>query len=134
MKKLLTLVTLILLPLFTLPALALEKEPFTQERFEALQAAGEVVLIDVFASWCPTCKKQQEVLTQFRAENPNAEFHILVVDFDKDKDWVRHFRAPRQSTLLLYVGDKQYWYSVAETRHEVIADEINKAIVAASKS
>lgn len=134
MKKQLALVALVLLPLFTLPALALEKESFTQERFEALQAAGEVVLIDVFATWCPTCKKQQEALTQFRAKNPDAEFHILVVDFDKDKDWVRHFRAPRQSTLLLYVGDKQYWYSVAETRYEVIAEEINKAIVAASKS
>lgn len=134
MKKILVVVCLAFLSLFTLPALALEKEPFTQERFDALQTEGEVVLIDVFATWCPTCKKQQEALTQFRAKNPDAEFHILVVDFDKDKDWVRHFRAPRQSTLLLYAGDKQHWYSVAETRYEVIAEEINKAIAAASKS
>lgn len=130
MQKLLAIVTLTLLTLFSLQTMALEKEPFTQERFEALQAAGEVVLIDVFATWCPTCKKQQEVLTRFRTDNPDADFHILVVDFDKDKEWVSHFRAPRQSTLLLYVGDKQYWYSVAETRYEVIADEINKAIAA----
>lgn len=134
MKQMLTLVALVLIPLLTLPALALEKEPFTQERFEALQAAGEVVLVDVFATWCPTCRKQQDVLTRFRTENPDAEFHILVVDFDKNKEWVRHFRAPRQSTLLLYVGDKQQWYSVAETRYDVIAEAINKAITAASKS
>jgi thiol-disulfide isomerase/thioredoxin len=130
MKKILVLVSLILLPLLSLNTLALEKEPFTQERFEALQTAGEVVLIDVFATWCPTCKQQQEVLARFRTDNPDADFHILVVDFDKDKEWVSHFRAPRQSTQLLYAGDKQYWYSVAETRYEVIADEINKAIAA----
>lgn len=110
--------------------MALEKAPFTRERFETLQAAGEVVLIDVFATWCPTCKKQQEIHGEFRAESPDVEFHILVVDFDKDKGWVNHFRAPRQSTLLLYVGEKQYWYSVAETRYEIIAEELNKAIAA----
>ena len=132
MKKLWLLLAFVLLPLLSTQAMALDKKPFTQERFDTLQAAGEVVLIDVFATWCPTCKKQQDILTRFRADNPDADFHILVVDFDKDKEWVSHFRAPRQSTLLLYVGDKQYWYSVAETRYEVIASELNKAISASN--
>ncbi len=34
-----------------------EDEAFTQERFEALQAEGALILLDVFASWCPTCAK-----------------------------------------------------------------------------
>jgi len=84
MQKLLTNITLTLLTLFSLQTMALEKEPFTQECFEALQAAGEVVLIDVFATWWPTCKKQQEVLARCRTDNPDADFHILVVDFDKN--------------------------------------------------
>jgi len=111
-------------------AMALEKEPFSEERFDELQAAGEVVLIDVYATWCSTCKRQQEVLKQYREENPDKTFHILEVDFDDDKQWVRHFRAPRQSTLLLYTGEKQFWYSVAETRKDVIAGELDKALVA----
>jgi thioredoxin 1 len=41
---------------------------------------------------------------------------------------VRQFRAPRQSTLLLYRGNKQHWFAVAETRLEVISAEIIKAI------
>jgi thioredoxin 1 len=69
-------------------AFALEKEPFSPERFAALQEAGEVVLVDVFADWCSTCKK-------------------------------------------LYSGDKQFWYSVAETRPEVIGAELDKAFKAA---
>ena len=107
---------------------ARDKEPFTQARFDALQASGAVVLIDIYAPWCPTCKQQQKVFEQFRAANPDKKFTILVVDYDKHKDVVRQFRAPRQSTLLLYRGNKQHWFAVAETRVEVISAEIIKAI------
>ena len=109
-------------------AYALEKEKFTQERFDALQKAGEVVLVDVFATWCPTCKKQQAAIESYRANNPDKTFYVLEVDFDSQKEFVKQFRAPRQSTLLLYKGDKQFWFSVAETRPEVIAAELDKAI------
>lgn len=109
-------------------AYALEKEKFTQERFDALQKAGEVVLVDVFATWCPTCKKQQAAIESYRSNNPDKTFYVLEVDFDSQKEFVKQFRAPRQSTLLLYKGDKQFWFSVAETRPEVIAAELDKAI------
>ncbi|WP_406827746.1 thioredoxin family protein [Microbulbifer sp. ARAS458-1] len=128
--KKLSLITILALGLAT-SALGQQKEPFDEARFKALKAAGEVVLVDVFAEWCPTCAKQQEVLEQYRAQNPDKQFHVLVVDFDQDKEWVRHFRAPRQSTLVLFAGEEQTWFSVAETRPEVIARELDKAIAAA---
>ncbi len=111
-------------------AFALEKEPFDPARFAELQQAGEVVLVDVYADWCSTCKKQQAALAAYREANPDKVFHILSVDFDTEKEWVRHFRAPRQSTLLIYAGESQFWYSVAESRPEVIAAELDKAIKA----
>jgi len=109
-------------------AYALDKEPFTQARFDALQAAGAVVLVDVYAPWCPTCRQQQKALEQYRANNPGKKFTILEVDYDKNKDVVRQFRAPRQATLLLYRGTTQHWFAVAESRPEVIAAELSKAI------
>lgn len=115
------------------PALALEKEKFSMERFEALQQEGAVIMVDIFATWCPTCARQQEVIADYRANNPDKVFHILEVDFDSQKEWVRHFRAPRQSTILLYAGEEQFWYSVAETRPEVIAAEIDKAVMAVAR-
>jgi len=118
----------LLLLVFAISAHALEREPYTQARFEALQATGEVVLVDIHADWCSTCAKQQAALEQYRAANPGKKFHILKVDFDRQKDLVRQFRAPRQSTFLLYKGNDQFWYSVAETRYEVIAAEIDKAL------
>jgi thioredoxin 1 len=111
----------------TTGALALEAEPYSPDRFAELQADGALVLIDVFATWCPTCKRQQEILDKYVAEHPEVPLHVLQVDFDRDKDHVRTLRAPRQSTLLLFKGETQFWYSVAETREDVIFDAIDRA-------
>jgi len=117
--------------LFT-SANAFEKEPYTQERFDELQAAGEVVLVDVFATWCPTCKKQQAAISAYFEANPDQKIHVLVVDFDDNKDLVSQFRAPRQSTLILYKNNEQIWFSVAESRADVIAAEFDKALTPGS--
>lgn len=126
LKQLLTI--FVLLFTFTFNANATTDEPYTAERFKALQEAGEVVLLDIHATWCSTCAKQQVALNKYIAKNPDSKFHILKIDFDKQKDVVRQFRAPRQSTFLLYKGQKQFWYSVAESRYDVIAAELDKAI------
>lgn len=130
-KQLLTtflLTTFILLSACSHNANATGKETYTAERFKTLQEAGEVVLLDIHATWCSTCKKQQVALNKYIAKNPENKFHILTIDFDGQKDIVRQFRAPRQSTFLLYKGKEQFWYSVAETRYDVIAEELDKAI------
>jgi thioredoxin 1 len=72
-----------------------EKEPFSPERFKALQAEGALVVLDVFAEWCPTCAKQQEVLAAYRQAHPDVKLHVLEIDFDNDKKAVSEFRAPR---------------------------------------
>jgi len=112
----------------SLPAVALDKEPFSQGRFDALRAKGELVLVDVFADWCSTCAKQQDILQSYVDQHPEVDLHILEVNYDEDKDVVRQLRAPRQSTLLLYKGEKQHWYSVAETNKDVIFETINRAV------
>ena len=107
-------------------ATAHTKEVFTYERFEELQARGALVLVDIFADWCPDCAIQQTVLDVYRERRPDVALHTLVVDFDTEKDVVTYFRAPRQSTLILYRGTERLWFSVAETREEVIAQALNE--------
>ena len=113
--------------LLSTSVLALEAEEFNQERFQELQAQDALILVDIFATWCPTCARQHEILEKFQQEHPEVDLHILTVDYDDDRETVRHFRAPRQSTLLLYKGEDQHWFSVAETREEVIFSEIKRA-------
>ena len=111
----------------TTSSFALDSEAFSEERFETLQAENAIVLIDVWAPWCPTCKRQREILSDFQDQHPEVDFTILEVDFDDDKDLVRKFRAPRQSTLALYRGEEQIWFSVAETRKDAIFEELLNA-------
>ncbi|MBK6960415.1 MAG: thioredoxin family protein [Gammaproteobacteria bacterium] len=102
-------------------------EPFTAARFAALQADNALILVDVAATWCPTCKAQKAVIDAFRQQHPELGLHVLTVDFDTQKDWVKHFKAPRQSTLLVYKGSEQRWFAVAETREDVIAAALRQA-------
>lgn len=101
-------------------------EKFDEARFKELQEAGEVILVDVSASWCPTCKKQEQVIKKWLNDHADKRLHVLKVDFDTQKKWVSHFRAPRQSTLILFKGEQQIWFSVAEDREHVIATALSR--------
>ncbi|MBH3423972.1 thioredoxin family protein [Pseudomonas gessardii] len=119
-----------LIVMFAMVGQVFASEPYSQERFDKLQASGELVLVDVNAPWCPTCKKQKQIINQWIEQNPDKNLHVLDVDFDTRKDLVAQFRAPRQSTLLLYKGNKQVWFSVAETRGPVIGAAIEQGFSA----
>lgn len=102
-------------------------EPFTEARFRALQAEGALILVDVAADWCPTCRRQKTILARFQEQHPEAGLRILTVDFDRQKEWVKHFKAPRQSTFILFRGEAQQWFAVAEVGEEIIFDRLLRA-------
>lgn len=104
-----------------------QAEPFSEARLKALQAENALVLVDIAADWCPTCAKQKTILAKFQKMYPDANLNVLTVDFDTQKDWVIHFKAPRQSTFVLFKGATQRWFAVAETREDVIFDELLRA-------
>lgn len=106
---------------------AAEKQPFDQTVFEQLQNDGKVVLVDVYAGWCPTCLKQQKILSNYLESHPSRELHILEVNFDDQKEALKSLKARRQSTLILYKGTERLWFSVAETSQDLITAEIEKA-------
>lgn len=108
-------------------SMAQAKTPFTPEAFQQAQANNEVVLIDVYASWCPTCRRQSTVLADYFQQHPTSKIKVFVVDYDEQKQWVTHFKAPRQSTLILFKGKQQLWMSVAETNAEKIAAALVQA-------
>ena len=113
------LVSLLLLGLSS-ATFAFDKTPYSKAAFEKAQKAGDVVLIDVYADWCPTCERQQLIINAYFKEVPKSQIKVMVIDFDKDKDMVTYYKAPRQSTLYIYQGGEQKYFSVAETRRRKI--------------
>ena len=41
---------------------AADRIPFDQKAFEAAQAAGKSILVDVSAPWCPVCRAQKPIV------------------------------------------------------------------------
>jgi thioredoxin 1 len=110
------------------PSLAQDEKPFTPQAFQAAQKAGKPILIEIHASWCPTCKAQKPILSELMAQTKFSNMAVLRVDFDAQKDSVRQFGAQVQSTLIVYKGDKEVGRSVGDTRRESIAALLEKAI------
>ncbi len=91
---------------------------YTPKAFTAAQESGETILVDVTADWCPTCKAQEPILDELRAEESLEEVVFIRLDFDVHKDFLRAHNVPRQSTILIFDGDAEVGRSVAETDRE----------------
>jgi thioredoxin-like negative regulator of GroEL len=113
----------IVLALFVATTAALARQPYNETAFQKAQASGKIVLVDVYASWCPVCRKQQPILQSLEKQTPGLV--VYVVDFDKAKDVVRKFNAQSQSTLIVFKGGKEIGRSVGVSDPDSI-----KALVA----
>jgi len=108
-------------------AVSREAVRFTPERFAALQAEEALVLVEIHATWCVTCRRQREIVRRYRELHPEVDLVLLSIDFDTQKPAVEALGAKYQSTLVLYRGRERLWYSVAETREQVIFAALNRA-------
>jgi thioredoxin len=100
-------------------------QPFDAKAFQSAQAAEKAILVDVTASWCPTCKKQRPIVQQIEKEKPNLV--VYEVDFDTAKDVLKRFRVQYQSTLIVFRGAKEVARSTGETDPALIRAMISKA-------
>jgi thiol-disulfide isomerase/thioredoxin len=91
-----------LFAILAVPSTADAATPFEANAFQAAQAAGKTILIDVYAPWCPVCRKQQPILESIQKERPTLV--IYRVDFDSAKDVLKRFRAQQQGTLIVFKG------------------------------
>jgi len=91
-------------------------ENFTTERYEQLQQEEAVFMVEVWASWCSTCRAQGKALETLQQEEQFADVTILRLDWDEQKDEAGKLNAWRQSTLIMNKGDKEMARVVAETR------------------
>jgi thiol-disulfide isomerase/thioredoxin len=109
-------------------AIAFEQQKFDSASFKAAQAANKSIVVDIWASWCPTCKAQHAVLDSLATKPEYARVVVFQVDFDNQKDAVKYFNARQQSTLIAFKGDKETTRLVGETGAAPIQDLLNSAL------
>lgn len=109
-------------------AVALDKKPFDRANFEAAQAAGKPILIDVSAPWCPTCKAQAPILSKLMSDPRFKGMIAFSIDYDSQKDLLRTFNVQRQSTLIVFKGKQEAGRSTGDTNPASIEAMLAKAI------
>jgi thiol-disulfide isomerase/thioredoxin len=84
------------------------------QAFAVAQAAEKPILVEVHASWCPTCAKQRPILAALEKTTELSDLVVFDVDFDSQKDIVRQFGAQMQSTLIVFKGKTEKGRSTGE--------------------
>ena len=105
-----------------------EPSAFDQAAFEAAQAAGRPILVEITAPWCPICKTQRPIIARLAQEPRFRDLAVFEVDFDGRKDVVRALNARMQSTLIAYRGRTEVGRSVGETQAEWIESFLEKTL------
>lgn len=88
---------------------------YTPDQFRDAQQSGKTILVDVSADWCPTCKVQSPILDELASDERMQDVLFIRVDFDTHKDFLQNHRIPRQSTILVFDGEREIDRSIAET-------------------
>ena len=123
MSSLRQLAALLLLSLaFVVPAIAQPIQPFSTAALKAAQAKGQAVLVDAYASWCPTCRKQEPIINALSKDPAFDKLLILRLDYDNQNAEKRELGVVQQSTLIAFDGGKETGRLVGVTD----ADEIKK--------
>ena len=101
---------------------------FTPEVFEAAQAAGKPIMIEITAPWCPVCKVQGGIIKTLMNKPEFKNVQIMKVDFDSEKDALKTFKVSQQSTLIAFKGKTEINRSTGETAPGAI-ESLFKALI-----
>lgn len=110
------------------PALAAQRANYSPAVFDAAQKAGASILVEVHATWCPTCKAQTPILSKLESEPRFAGLAVFHVDFDTQKDALKRFGAQMQSTLIVFKGAQEKGRSVGATDPLSIEELLEKSL------
>ena len=122
--------TAILLALASMASLALagDIKPFSQAEFDRLAQEGKPVVLDISATWCPTCKAQQPIVEGLMKQPAYMDVTLMNIDFDSAKPTLKRFKVTMQSTLVAFKGGKEAARSVGDTSPQGIESLVKKAI------
>lgn len=109
-------------------ALAGEIKPYSQAEFDKLAVDGKAVVVDVSATWCPTCKAQKPIIEGLMKQPAYKDVTLLTVDFDAEKPTLKKFKVSMQSTLVAFKGGKEVGRSTGDTTPDGLEGLVKKTV------
>ena len=109
-------------------ASAFEEKPFACDTFKAAQSAGKAILIEAYAPWCSVCRAQQKVLDDLKANPKYDPLVVFTVNYDDQREALQALKVQRQSTLVVFKGEKETGRSLADTQAASIEKLIDTAL------
>jgi len=103
---------------------------YDRAAFEQARREGRTVLVHVHADWCPTCRAQQPTLAKLAAAQPLQGVLKVLVDFDTETEFRKTFNVTKQSTVLLFKGEREALRSIALTDPAALEQAILGALTA----
>ena len=105
---------------------------YSAEGFETAQSADKLILVDVKADWCSTCKAQGVILEELQQDPAMKDLVFISVDFDTDKDFLKAHNISKQSTILVFDGKNEIDRSIAITNRDNMREFVLNAVEKAS--
>tara|TARA_R110002096_G_scaffold73473_1_gene174234 strand:+ start:285 stop:722 length:438 start_codon:yes stop_codon:yes gene_type:complete len=95
-------------------------EEYSQPRFEELLERGEPLLVEVYASWCPTCLLQHKAFETLIEESQAPNIRAIRVDYERDPDFLQKYNIRGTGILIIFADGKE----ISRASGLVTADKI----------
>jgi len=101
--------------------------PYTKAAFDKALADGKPVVVDFWASWCPTCKEQKPIVRALMNDPKRKNLTLFLADFDKEEALKKQLGVTMQSTLVVLKGGKEVARSTGQTDKAELGALLDKA-------
>lgn len=92
---------------------------------EQLSKDNGLVLIEMYASWCPHCQKMMPVVAEV-AELMNGRANVYQFDIDQHQQLASEFDVDGIPTFIIYKGGEEQWRSSGEMDGSVLLNKLQE--------
>lgn len=97
------------------------------DNLEQLRNDNGVVLVEMYASWCPHCQAMMPVVAEVK-EKMAGKADVYQFDVDKFKELADELNVQSIPTFIIYKGGEEVWRQAGEMPGENLVKALEKAI------
>lgn len=80
--------------------------PYSEKKFTSLADSGKDFVVYFYATWCPKCRKQKNIIDKYLKSKKTVN-PILLADYDTEVELRKKFKIFVQGTMLNFKAGKE---------------------------